>query len=79
MAAKHFMFYYKRGTGTFVVTEPRPWARENQNLFPDYDFAENFPTTNEIENRLENQFGFNRVIDNDEIVLLQNLSLNLAI
>jgi len=35
MAAKHFMFYYKRGTGTFVVTEPRPWARENQNLFPD--------------------------------------------
>lgn len=73
------MFYYKRGTGTFVVTEPRPWARENQNLFHDYDFTENFPTTNEIEKRLENQFGFNRVIDNDEIVLLQNLNLNLVI
>ncbi|NBW30324.1 MAG: hypothetical protein EBR35_03585 [Flavobacteriales bacterium] len=79
MAGKHFLIYYHRGAGTFVVTEPRPSARENQNLFLDYDFAENFPTTNEIENQLENQFGFNRVIDNDEIILLQNLSLNLEI
>jgi hypothetical protein len=30
MAAKHFMIYYQKGSGTYVVTEPRPWARENQ-------------------------------------------------
>jgi hypothetical protein len=40
MAAKHFMMYYKRGTGTFIITEPLPWARENQELFPDYNFID---------------------------------------
>jgi hypothetical protein len=79
MAAKHFMFYYKRGTGTFVVTEPRPWARENPNLFPDYNFAENFPNTTSIENLLIERFGFTKVIENEEVVLLQNLDININI
>ncbi len=35
------MIYYKQGTGTYVVTEPRPWARENQHLFPHFDFVNN--------------------------------------
>jgi hypothetical protein len=42
MAAKHFMIYYQKGSGTYVVTEPRPWARENQHHFPNYNFQ---PTT----------------------------------
>jgi hypothetical protein len=33
MAGKHFLIYYHRGAGTFVVTEPRPSARENQYSF----------------------------------------------
>ena len=73
------MFYYKRGTGTFVVTEPRPWARENPNLFPDYNFTENFPNTTSIENFLIERFGFTKVIENEEVVLLQNLDININI
>ena len=53
MAAKHFMIYYHRGTGTYVVTEPRPWARENQHYFPNYGFTnmkDDHPITHLIKN-----------------------------
>ena len=73
MAAKHFMMYYKRGTGTFVLTEPRPWAKENQTLFPDYDFIQRVPTTNAVEKLLINQYAFQKVIENEDVVLIQNL------
>jgi hypothetical protein len=75
MAAKHFMIYYHTGTGTFIVTEPRPWAKENQHLFPEYDFVNRFPTTNEVETRLINDYRFRRVVQNDEVVLIQNLDI----
>jgi hypothetical protein len=77
MAAKHYLIYYKLGSGTFIVTEPRPWAKENQHLFPEYDFINRFPITTEIENRLINQYGFQKVIENDDIVLIQNFNTNL--
>jgi hypothetical protein len=77
MAAKHFMMYYKRGTGNFVVTEPRPWAKENQILFPDYDFIEGVPTTNTVEQLLINQYDFQKVIENEDVVLIQNVDTNL--
>ena len=32
MAAKHFIMYYQKGAGTYIITEPRPWARENKDL-----------------------------------------------
>ncbi len=79
MAAKHFMMYYKRGTGTFVVTEPRPWAKENQILFPDYDFIERVPTTNTVEQLLINQYGFQKVLENEDVVLIQNVDTNLTL
>jgi hypothetical protein len=78
MAAKHFMIYYQRGTGTYVVTEPRPWARENQHHFPDYTFqADNHPTTNNIEAWLIENKQFIRVVDNDFVSLIQNVDPNL--
>ncbi len=55
---KHFIFYYKQGTGTYIITEPRPWSRENQHHFPNYDFIGNFPTTDVIENFLMVNYGF---------------------
>jgi hypothetical protein len=78
--AKHFMIYYVKGTGTYIVTEPRPWARENQNLFPNYTFqAKDYPTTNFIEDWLIENRNFVRVFENDEIVLIQNLNPNLIL
>lgn len=29
MAAKHFLIFYQKGVGTYIITEPRSWAREN--------------------------------------------------
>jgi hypothetical protein len=55
---KHFVIYYHIGTGTYVVTSPRAWARENSHLFPDIDFNVNHPTTNAICNLLRSDFGF---------------------
>lgn len=77
MARKHFMIYYKNGTGTYIVTEPRPWSRENQNLFPNFDFTDNFPTTDFIENLLINNHDFQRVYDDDYLTLIQNTNPNL--
>lgn len=35
------MIYYKKGSGTYIVPEPKPWAKENQNYFPRYTFQSN--------------------------------------
>lgn len=80
MAAKHFMIYYQRGTGTYVVTEPRPWARENQHYFPNYNFQpNNHPTTNAIEAWLIENKKFQKVVDDDSISLIQNIDPNLEL
>jgi hypothetical protein len=55
---KHFVIYYHIGTGTYVVTSPRAWARENSHLFPDIDFNVNHPTTGAICKLLRQDFSF---------------------
>lgn len=78
MASKHFIIYYKKGTGTYVVTEPRPWARENQEFFLGYDFINNHPTTDIVENYLIQNYNFQRAIyHHNDIVVIQNLDPNL--
>jgi len=77
MAAKHFMIYYQKGTGTYVVTEPRPWARENKNYFP--DFVKKHPTSIEVEDWLINNKNFKRVINTNKIILVQNIDPNLVL
>jgi hypothetical protein len=78
MAAKHFMIYYQNGSGTYVVTEPRPWARENQHHFPNYTFQpNNHPTTEVIEAWLIENRNFQRVINNNSISLIQNVNPDL--
>lgn len=78
--AKHFMIYYQKGTGTFVVTGPKPWARENQHYFPNYNFqGKNIPTTGVIETWLINNRNFQRVVDNEDFSLIQNLDTNIEL
>ena len=61
MAKKHFMIYYRKGTGSYVISEPRPWARENQHYFPQYNFlGNNHPTSDFIEEWLINNKSFQR-------------------
>lgn len=80
MAAKHFMIYYQRGTGTYVVTEPRPWARENKKYFQNFTFIKSdHPTTNEIEDWLIDNKNFQKVIDTSDIVVIQNLDPKLIL
>jgi DNA-binding GntR family transcriptional regulator len=80
MAAKHFMIYYQTGSGTYVVTEPRPWARENQHHFPNYNFQQNnHPTTEVIEAWLIENRSFQRVVNNNSISLIQNVDPNLVL
>jgi hypothetical protein len=77
MASKHFIIYYKNGTGTYVVTEPRPWARENRAFFPNYDFTNNHPTTEVVENFLIQNYNFRRSIyQENEIVIILNIDKN---
>ncbi|GAO42321.1 hypothetical protein FPE01S_01_13350 [Flavihumibacter petaseus NBRC 106054] len=75
------MIYYKRGTGTFIVTEPKPWAHENQKHFPEYSFNDgDVPTVDEIETYLIKNYNFKLEADKiNKISVLFNLnpSLNL--
>jgi hypothetical protein len=73
MAAKHFIIYYQNGSGTYVITEPRPWARENQSFFPTYDFIKNHPNVETIENFLINNKNFQKVVNTEDFVVIQNL------
>lgn len=60
------MIYYKRGTGTYVVTEPKPWAHENQEHFPNYTFRDgNVPIVDVIEGYLIKNYNFK--LEEDEI------------
>ncbi|XVJ65522.1 MAG: hypothetical protein HEQ40_04910 [Lacibacter sp.] len=79
MNHKHYVIYYKQGTGTLIITEPRPWARENQHLFPDFNFINanpgNHPTTNQIEQFLINNYQFQIYENNIEnITVLFNFN-----
>lgn len=77
--AKHFMIYYKQGTGTYVVTEPRPWARENQGYFPGFDFINNHPTTDEVENYLINNQQFVVGHNDNDVKVIHNLDPGLGL
>ena len=75
MANKHFIIYYKNGTGTYIVTEPRPWARENQNLFPGFNFTNITPNTNMIIKWLIENRGFQKqIFEESGIVVISNLN-----
>lgn len=80
MRNKHFLIYYKKGTGTYIVTEPKPWARENQIHFPNFNFAnsDNEPTTENIEKYLMEKFKFiMEKFENPRIIVLKNLDPNI--
>ena len=77
MAAKHFIMYYQKGAGTYIITEPRPWARENKEHFPKYNFTSKHPTVAKIEKVLIDQFNFKKVLTTKDIVLIQNIDPNL--
>jgi len=80
MAAKHFMIYYHKGTGTYVVTEPRPWSRQNTTHFPNHTFQKgDQPRTAEIEKWLIKTKNFVRVVNNKSVSLIQNVDPNLVL
>lgn len=74
MNNKHFMIYYKKGTGTYVITEPRPWARENLHLFIGVPLQDGAPRTKTIEDYLIDKHKFKIEEYNDEnVTVLINL------
>lgn len=62
-----------------MVTEPRPWARENQVHFPTYDFINNHPNVETIERFLIEQRNFQIVVNTPDFVLIQNVDPNLIL
>ena len=78
---KHFLIYYKKGTGTFIVTEPLPWARENQKHFDKYNFTTKVPTTIAICEYLVKKYKFKKQVDKSGVKAYTNLDpdLNLDI
>jgi hypothetical protein len=61
MRFRHLVVFFSTQTGGIVTSEPRLYARANQELFEGYDFTDsgdNHPTTHQIVQVLREQ-GFN--------------------
>ena len=72
------MIYFCKSAGTFVVTEPLPWARQNQEYFLEFDFTNNKPRTEDVNLWLQNNRNFLR--ENYEgVVVLYNLNPNIEL
>lgn len=74
---KHFLIFYKKGTGTFIVTEPLPWARENQAHFSKFNFTTKVPTTNAICEYLVKKYKFKKQVDKNGVKAFTNLDPDL--
>lgn len=80
--AKHFLIYYQQGTGTYIVTAPKSWARENQNHFRGIDFENQTlnPTPEVVENYLIANYGFQEMTPaNERVSLVYNFNPDLII
>lgn len=67
MKKRHFIIYYDSRVREIIRTTPRTWAKANQGHFPAYDFIENHPTDQTIENYiLQNFDGFSVAEENEE-------------
>lgn len=75
---KIFLIFYANGTGSYVVTEPMPWARENKHHFKSFNFIDKKPTSNVICKYLVDNFQFKKVVDNSGITTFVNLNPELC-
>jgi hypothetical protein len=70
---KFYIEYYYRNR---IHRQPiRRWADENRQIFPEFGFTNSqsdFPITHFIADRLERQYGFERVEINNEVILRNN-------
>ena len=76
---KFYIEYYTEGR---LQRRPlRRWAEENRNVFPEFGFTNSqsdFPTTHYIADRLETRFGFERLEENNEVVI-RNINRNFRV
>ena len=80
MNNKHYMIYYKQGTGTYIVTSPRAWAWENRHHFRNYDFVNRHPTVDVVEAYLVQNHGFVlQEHDNELVTVISNLNPTLIL
>ncbi len=78
MNSKRYIIYYCKSAGTFVVTEPLPWSKQNQQHFPKFDFINSKPRTEDVNLWLQNNRNFLR--ENYEgVVVLYNLNPNIEL
>lgn len=75
MNNKHYLIFFCKSAGTYVVTEPLPWSRHNQHHFPQFDFVNTKPRTEDINLWLEENRNFIRH-EYIGIVVLINLDPN---
>jgi hypothetical protein len=69
MNRRHYVIYFD--DELLIETTPKDWARENENLFPDYNFDVEMPTSNKIESYLVAEKGFTRIESKNRVITLE--------
>lgn len=70
----HFLIFYVKESGSYVITTPRLWADTNPS-----HFKNNSPRDVEIEKYLITNFGFTEIPPNNRTKVLHNFSVNIPV
>lgn len=68
----HFLIFYVKESGSYVITTPRLWAHEHPT-----HFESDNPRDREIEKYLTEIFGFIEIPPNDKTKVLHHFDLNI--
>lgn len=68
----HSIVYFSKVSGDYVLSSPKLWAHANSHHFE----GEKFPTVNEIEKYLQDNYGFKTEIT-DKTVISYNFSIDI--
>lgn len=73
MNRTHFLIYYVRESGSYIITTPRLWAKANLHHFPN----NNDPRTHAIETYLIENYGFVESVENEETSVIYNFNIHI--
>ena len=69
MNRKHYVIYFENDT--LIETTPKEWARANPELFSEYNFSNQMPTTDAISAYLVKNLNFTRIENVTRVITIE--------
>lgn len=69
MNRKHYVIFFENEE--LIQTTPKDWAREHEDEFPNFNFNEKMPTTDQISAHLVQNYGYTRIEGRNRVVTIE--------